>query len=90
MPVNSGYETIEQLSGKRIATSFEVMAGKLFKEVDAKVGGQAATEVEYVGGSVEAACALGVADGIVDLVGQFSVCSLVLTAGGLAVRKGEC
>lgn len=89
VPVNSGYETIEQLSGKRIATSFEVMAGKLFKEVDVKVGGQAATEVEYVGGSVEAACALGVADGIVDLVGQFSACSLVLSAGGLDVRKGE-
>lgn len=28
------------------------------------------TKIKYVGGSVEAACALGVADGIVDLVGQ--------------------
>ena len=28
------------------------------------------TKVKFVGGSVEAACALGVADGIVDLVGQ--------------------
>jgi len=27
------------------------------------------TKIKYVGGSVEAACALGVADGIVDLVG---------------------
>lgn len=29
------------------------------------------TRIKYVGGSVEAACALGVADGIVDLVGEF-------------------
>jgi ATP phosphoribosyltransferase len=28
------------------------------------------TTIKYVGGSVEAACALGVADGIVDLVGK--------------------
>lgn len=71
MPVNSGFERLDDLAGKRIATSFEVMAGKLFKEVDARVGADGAkpTEVEYVGGSVEAACALGVADGIVDLVG---------------------
>lgn len=31
--------------------------------------GRLATKIKYVGGSVEAACALGVADGIVDLVG---------------------
>lgn len=30
------------------------------------------TRIKYVGGSVEAACALGVADGIVDLVGMLS------------------
>ena len=30
------------------------------------------TTIKYVGGSVEAACALGVADGIVDLVGMSS------------------
>ena len=29
------------------------------------------TRIKYVGGSVEAACALGVADGIVDLVGTY-------------------
>lgn len=29
------------------------------------------TNIKYVGGSVEAACALGVADGIVDLVGMY-------------------
>lgn len=31
------------------------------------------TNIKYLGGSVEAACALGVADGIVDLVGEFHI-----------------
>ncbi|KAK6903991.1 ATP phosphoribosyltransferase [Kwoniella mangroviensis CBS 10435] len=69
VPVTGPIQTVEGLSGGRIATSFEVLAGELFngKEgVDSKTGKQ--TKVEYVGGSVEAACALGMADGIVDLV----------------------
>jgi ATP phosphoribosyltransferase len=63
VPVSGPLQTIEQLSGGRIATSFEVLAGELFKQVDDKVG-KGKTQVEYVGGSVEAACALGMADGI--------------------------
>lgn len=35
--------------------------------------GRLQTKIKYVGGSVEAACALGVADGIVDLVGELPV-----------------
>jgi ATP phosphoribosyltransferase len=72
VPVQSPYQTIEELSGKRIATSFEVLAAELFKGVDERVSGQkdgksGKTSVEYVGGSVEAACALGMADGIGEL-----------------------
>ncbi|TYJ54315.1 ATP phosphoribosyltransferase [Cryptococcus floricola] len=70
VPVTGPVQTLEQLSGGRVATSFEVMAGELFggkDGVDAKIG-KGQTKVEYVGGSVEAACALGMADGIVDLV----------------------
>ena len=54
-----------------------MISGKLFKEVDTRAGltGEQATKVEYVGGSVEAACALGMADGIVDLVGKSSITS---------------
>lgn len=63
VPVQSPYQTIEELSGKRIATSFEVLAGELFRGVD-KVQKGEKTSIEYVGGSVEAACALGMADGI--------------------------
>jgi len=59
-------QSVEDLSGRRIATSFEVLAGEFFAKLDEKTGKR--TSIEYVGGSVEAACALGMADGIVDLV----------------------
>lgn len=68
---------MEDLSGARVATSFEVLGGRYFKEIDEKVQkteegkGRQSTTIEYVGGSVEAACALGMADGIVDLVGEW-------------------
>ncbi|KAF4580694.1 ATP phosphoribosyltransferase (ATP-PRTase) (ATP-PRT) [Pleurotus pulmonarius] len=63
-------QSVDDLSGKRIVTSFEWLAGKYFKELDERLGlqGENATKIEYVGGSVEAACSLGLADGIVDLV----------------------
>ena len=47
-------------------TEVEVGSGKGEVPVRAKLK----TKIKYVGGSVEAACALGVADGIVDLVGK--------------------
>jgi ATP phosphoribosyltransferase len=57
---------MEDLSGGVIATSFEVLAGELFDGLDEKLGKgkENKTKVEYIGGSVEAACALGMADGI--------------------------
>lgn len=64
VPVAGELQSIEQLSGRRIATSFEVLSAELFAEVDKKVGNGSKTSIEYVGGSVEAACALGMADGI--------------------------
>ncbi len=39
-----------------------MLAGKFFEDLDVEAGKK--TSVEYVGGSVEAACALGMADGI--------------------------
>ncbi|SPO31623.1 probable ATP phosphoribosyltransferase [Ustilago trichophora] len=82
LPANSGkgINSVEDLVGKKVATSFDYLAGKFFAELDAKVTAQRQasgqlkdgqvlkTQIEYVGGSVEAACALGLADGIVDLV----------------------
>ncbi|KAE8232722.1 hypothetical protein CF326_g2241 [Tilletia indica] len=69
--------SVEGLVGKKVATSFDTLAGAYFKKLDGEVNEKRKaegleplppTQIEYVGGSVEAACALGVADGIVDLV----------------------
>ena len=66
VPESGPIKSVDDLAGKRIVTSFEVLAGQYFKDVDARLqlqDGQQ-TRIEYVGGSVEAACALGLADGI--------------------------
>ena len=71
----------EQLIGKNIVTSFTQLAEQYFRNLESRqaqsngqMNGDAVkklrTNIMYVGGSVEAACALGVADGIVDLVGK--------------------
>lgn len=71
---STSIKTVEDLVGKKVATSFDYLAGKYFAELEAKLGKSSSdqsglkTKIEYVGGSVEAACALGLADGIVDLV----------------------
>lgn len=59
---STSLKTVEDLAGKKIATSFDYLASQYFKQLDNK--GKKATQIEYVGGSVEAACALGLADGI--------------------------
>ncbi|KAH8977165.1 hypothetical protein EDB86DRAFT_3093011 [Lactarius hatsudake] len=74
----TGHDVIleAQVEAHRIVTSFEVLAGHFFADVDQRAGVEnddARTQIEYVGGSVEAACALGLADGIVDLVGASQV-----------------
>ncbi|KAF8725317.1 ATP phosphoribosyltransferase, partial [Rhizoctonia solani] len=72
VPEKGEFNQLESASlvGRRIVTSFEVLARKYFEKLDQEHGLQAGqkTNIEYVGGSVEAACALGLADGIVDLV----------------------
>ncbi|KAJ3413924.1 ATP phosphoribosyltransferase (ATP-PRTase) (ATP-PRT) [Chytridiales sp. JEL 0842] len=67
VPVDSPYKTTADLVGKRVATSFEVLVKQHFDKLEAKVG-KTGTVINYVSGSVEAACALGLADAIVDLV----------------------
>ncbi|GAA5808001.1 hypothetical protein MFLAVUS_001383 [Mucor flavus] len=66
VPVKGEYKTIESLAGKRIVTSFDAFANTVFKPIDKAAGTK--TTINYVSGSVEAACALGLADGIIDLV----------------------
>lgn len=78
VPEMGGITKPEELVGKNIVTSFTNLAEAYFRDLEAKADGGAAngdvkklrTTIKYVGGSVEAACALGVADGIVDLVGE--------------------
>jgi ATP phosphoribosyltransferase len=65
-PVIDKIENVEQLAGKRIVTSFPDVTKAFFKQFDEKLG--VTTSVNYVSGSVEAACGLGLADAVVDLV----------------------
>lgn len=66
------------LVGKNVVTSFVGLTERYFARLegqelrngDVPIRNILKTKIKYVGGSVEAACALGVADGIVDLIGQ--------------------
>lgn len=74
VPEKGPIQSVDQLAGKRVVTSYTTLAKSYFHDVDVRLGliskaesgeytGQG-THIEYVGGSVEAACALGLADGI--------------------------
>ena len=65
-PVEDQIFNVEDLAGKRIVTSFPHLTKKFFDPIDAKKGVQ--TSINFVSGSVEAACGLGLADAVVDLV----------------------
>lgn len=65
-PVVDKIEDVESLAGKRIATSFPNLTKSFFDKYDEKLG--VSTSIKYVSGSVEAACGLGLADAVVDLV----------------------
>ena len=66
VPESSSYKSPTDLAGKRVVTSFEVLAGRYFGKIDDQLNlvEENRTKIEYVGGSVEAACSLGLADGI--------------------------
>ena len=92
VPVSGSYSSPKDLVGRNIGTSFVHLAQRYFAnlelEIDAakdqpeqppvKFTSKLRTKIIELSGSVEAACALGVADGIVDLVGK-SCCAPVLT-----------
>lgn len=65
-PVSSNIKDPSELSGKRIVTSFSHLSKQYFDDLDKKTGKK--TTINYVSGSVEAACCLGLADAVVDLV----------------------
>lgn len=66
VPEHGPIKTVEDLAGKRVVTSFEVLAGEHFQRLDDRLAlvDEQRTKIHYIGGSVEAACALGLADGI--------------------------
>lgn len=80
VPAKGKYVEAKDLIGKNIGTSFVHLAREYFARLEMEQEGiQDTTKVEgrklrtkiiELSGSVEAACALGVADGIVDLVGE--------------------
>ncbi|KAG8796392.1 ATP phosphoribosyltransferase (ATP-PRTase) (ATP-PRT) [Ceratobasidium sp. 428] len=64
VPKDSQIKSAEDLAGQKIATSFNVVVAKHFGGIDKNKH----TTIVYMGGSVETACTLGLAQGIVDLV----------------------
>lgn len=79
VPEKGQYAKPSDLIGKNIGTSFVHLAEEYFATLEAEAEAEAAngtksrklkTKIIELSGSVEAACALGVADGIVDLVGK--------------------
>ncbi|KAF2499739.1 HisG-domain-containing protein [Lophium mytilinum] len=79
VPQKGELQKPEDLIGKNVVTSFTNLTEQYFRELEAKANSSGGvtngmgkakllTKIKYIGGSVEAACALGVADGIVDLV----------------------
>lgn len=65
-PVSENITDVSTLSGGRIVTSFPFLSEKFFRTFDEKKGVK--TKITEVSGSVEAACGLGLADAVVDLV----------------------
>lgn len=69
VPVNGSIKDTKQLVGKTIVSSFTKLTTEYFEKLEGvPPGAPLKTTIKYVGGSVEASCALGVADAIVDLV----------------------
>ncbi|CAK7239694.1 MAG: ATP phosphoribosyltransferase (ATP-PRTase) (ATP-PRT) [Sporothrix thermara] len=74
VPEKGSYAEPKDLVGKNIGTSFVHLAEEYFARLEQEQDGTAVTprklrtKIIELSGSVEAACALGVADGIVDLV----------------------
>ncbi|KAL7959043.1 hypothetical protein V8C34DRAFT_281323 [Trichoderma compactum] len=73
VPEKGVYATSADLIGRTIGTSFVNLTAEYFAQLEAQANGSSPsgklqTTIIELSGSVEAACALGVADGIVDLV----------------------
>jgi len=97
VPEKGPYVKPSDLIGKNIGTSFVHLAEDYFAALEAEAEAEAAngtkskklkTKIIELSGSVEAACALGVADGIVDLVGIYNPHDRML-CHSLSTESGE-
>ncbi|KAL8647872.1 MAG: hypothetical protein Q9226_006251 [Calogaya cf. arnoldii] len=79
VPKESSYKEPKDLIGRTVCTSFPGIARSHFESLEAqvpttnedcRVATPLKTMYRYLSGSVEAACKLGVADGILDVVGM--------------------
>lgn len=77
-PADRAEKELESLKDARIVTSFPNLTKKFWRE---KFGKE--PSVRFVSGSVEAACGLGLADAVVDLVET----GTTMKAAGLEVRQ---
>lgn len=96
VPEKGTYATSHDLVGCTIGTSFVHLAADYFTKLESESAphdGKLRTKIVELSGSVEAACALGVADGIVDLVGESAAAarpaSKTCDADGCAPESGE-
>lgn len=97
VPRNGPYDKPEQLIGKTIVSTFTSLTTQYFETLEGVTPGQPLkTHIKYVSGSVEASCALGVGDAIVDLVesgetmraaGLKAIKTVVETSAHLIVSK---
>ena len=87
VPEKGSIDKPEQLVGKNVVTSFTNLSESYFRDLESNestaqangnAGSKLRTNIKYIGGSVEAACALGLADGIVDLVGMLNLQCVVI------------
>lgn len=100
VPVKGRYARGEDLIGKNIGTSFVHLTEEYFAKLEKEQDGtqtngdgvrKLRTKIIELSGSVEAACALGVADGIVDLVGKWIEDPMCLPLSARASsRSGHC
>ena len=87
VPKEHEHAPLSSYVGARIVTSFPTIAQKFFTPLDAAAsaatGTAVKTDIRVLSGSVEAACGLGLADAVVDLVET----GTTMRAAGLCIKE---
>lgn len=87
-PVVDGVVDASSLAGKRIVTSFPNLTKQYFQPLDEAAG--VTTRINFVSGSVEAACGLGLADAVVDLVETGTTMKVSCSVGSVCCVLSGC